>query len=127
LGSVPIPHHPPSNIDFSRSWLEISAFLVLKSYRGKGIGRKLFEKAFATADKSRRNYFIVSRNPVVIKMIKSRRDLKLTSRFSKLPLIVITREILSGFSWYRIREYLRKISFRKSSGWVFGYHIAESI
>lgn len=112
-----------ANINFAKNWTEISAFVVLEKYRGQGIGRKLFDSAYIVAEETGKNIFIVSRNPVVIKMMEAKGSLTLANSLFKLPWAIVFFEFKAVFSWYRITEYFRKFFTRRGSSWVFGYRI----
>ncbi len=112
-----------ANFDFEANWTELSAFIISPKFRGQGIGKKLFSASWADAISRKKNIFIVSRNPVMIKILEET-DLKILSSFWQLPLAVIIHELIFSISWYRVKEFIRKLSMKKPGRFVFGIKMA---
>ncbi|MCX6810614.1 MAG: GNAT family N-acetyltransferase [Candidatus Berkelbacteria bacterium] len=114
-----------ANFDFGKDWTELSAFIVIGHHRGQGIGGKLFRTAFIDAIKRKRNIYIVSRNPAMINIIK-KYDFKIITSFWQLPAAVIIDTFIFAISWYRTKEFLRKLPMKKSGKFIFGTKLAHS-
>lgn len=106
-----------------KNWSELGLYYVLKKYRGKGIGTLLFNKTYDEVRKSYRNIYIVSRNPVMIKMMR-KKGIKIVPSFFNLPFVIIIKSIIFSLNCYRMKEYFRKILKHKSfAKLVFGIAI----
>lgn len=100
--------------DFHQNWSFISALIVLKPFRGMGIGKNLFERACDNILGNSKNIYTASKNPIVIKMMNNM-DFILFDSFFKLPkdykkyqLTFTLRLINWIFSGYRLKESIRK-------------------
>ncbi len=113
-----------ANFDFGGNWTELSAYIVLPDFRGRGIGKNLFSAAWADAENRRKNIYIVSRNLAMIKIFE-RSGVKIIKSFWQLPVAVKINIILFGISWYRIKEFLRKLPMKKSGKFIFGVKITH--
>ena len=112
-----------ANFDFSRNWTELSAYIVLNKYRGQGIGKLLFKAAFQDAVSRGRNIYIVSRNPAMIKIFR-KEDFKIIRSFWQLPPEVKLDTLIFAISWYRAKEFFRKLPMKKSGKFIFGIKMA---
>lgn len=108
------------NVRLPGNWEEIATLYVFPKYHGRGIGRKLFDRAFREAKRERRHIYIVSRNPKVIHMMRKKR-----MRFVfplLLPLPLQWRNLVIALHPYRVYEYIRKLlHFGHKTRLVFGY------
>lgn len=58
------------NDDFYPDWSEIAALFVLRKHRNKGIGKDLFEASYQDGYRRNKNIFVISSNPLIVKMLK---------------------------------------------------------
>lgn len=112
-----------ANFDFGRNWTELSAYIVFPEFRGQGIAKKLYAAAWDDAIKRNKNIYIVSRNLAMIKILR-RTDLVIYDSFWQLPLAVKIDTFKFAISWYRIKEFLRKLPMKKSGKFIFGIKMA---
>ena len=110
------------NFDFGESWTELSGFIVLPKFRGRGIGRLLYKSAFADAENRKRNIYVVSRNPAMQRIIRES-DLKIISDFRRLPQVIRLHSLSFIVSWYRVIEAIRKAFMKKSGKFIFGIRL----
>lgn len=114
-----------ANFDFGRNWTELSAYIVLPKVRGRGIGKKLFAAAWDDAHARKKNIYIVSRNPAMKNIIK-KYDFQIIKSFWRLPLTIKIHIITFSISWYRTKEFIRKLPMKKSGKFIFGIKLAHS-
>ncbi|MEI6144370.1 MAG: GNAT family N-acetyltransferase [Candidatus Berkelbacteria bacterium] len=113
-----------ANFDFGKNWTELSAYIVFAKHRSQGIGKSLFQTAYKDAIDRGKNIYILSRNPAMIKIFK-REDFTIVNSFWKLPIEVITHEVIFAISdLYRVKEFFRKLLMKKSGKFVFGIKMA---
>lgn len=106
---------------FGIDWAEIADFIVLPEHRGKGIGRILYDQAFEYLKNNHKNIFIVSRNPVVIKMMEKSNFIISTS-FGRLPSPIKNHSIKKSLHLKVFLEFIRKLFvFPNKSKFVYGY------
>jgi len=111
--------------NLSFNWVEIGPILVLKKYRGKNIGQNLFDQAFDFAESKKKNIYIVSRNPVIVKWME-KRGMVLKNNLIGLPWPILWHDFVMVFSLFRIFEFLRKsFIFRKKSEYIYGYKLIK--
>ena len=100
--------------DFHRNWSFISVLIVLKPFRGMGIGKNLFERCCDNILRDGKNIYTASKNPIVIDIMKKMDFILFDSLFGlpkgykKYELIFILRLINWIFSSYRLKELVRK-------------------
>lgn len=112
-----------ANFDFGRNWTELSAYIVFAQHRNQGIGKLLFQTAYKDAIKRKKNIYIVSRNPAMIKIFR-KENFQIITSFWQLPLAVIIDTFIFAISWYRVKEFLRKLPMKKSGKFIFGIKFA---
>jgi len=111
------------DIDLGFNWIEIGAIIVLEKYRGLKIGKKLFEKAFDFAIAKKKNIYVVSRNPVVVKWMKEK-GMVLKNHVFGLPWVILWHDFVMFFSFFRIIEFFRKsFSYRNKPEYIYGYKL----
>lgn len=111
-------------IDLGFNWVEIGAILVLGEHRGMKIGKQLFNITFDYAE-SKKNIYMVSRNPIVKKWMFDKKMI-LANHVFNLPFPIIWHDIIMFFSLYRILEFFRKsVLFRHKSEYIYGYKIVK--
>ena len=95
------------NVDLAQGWTEIAALYVLPSFRGRGIGGKLFRAAWKYAQERERHVYILSRNPQVVEWM---RDMGMTVNANLwcAPLAVHWYMQRYMMSWHRVAESVRK-------------------
>ena len=107
-------------IDLGHNWVEIGALFVFDKYRGIGLGKALVKKAFAISEENESNIYMVSRNPIVIEMMR-REKMFLTQNLFKLPLVIQRHNLKLIFNLYRIFEFFRKmVKFKHETGLTYG-------
>ncbi|MFA7243890.1 MAG: GNAT family N-acetyltransferase [Patescibacteria group bacterium] len=105
---------------FGKDWAEIADFIVLPRLRGKGIGRKLFDKAFGYLKIHQYNIYIVSRNPLVIGMME-KAVFNIYQNFFQMPWPVIWHSTKKTLNLAVMTEFVRKLFvFRKKTSLVYG-------
>ncbi len=87
-------------------WVDLKILLIIKEYRGKGYGKELFEYTFDRVQELNKSIYTVTRNPIVIRLLKNKGFKK--TNLLKLPIAVILHQAKMILSIYRIREYVRK-------------------
>ncbi len=93
--------------DLHQNWTEIAALCVLPHFRGRGVGRALFQAAWDRAQARRRHVYVLSRNPQVVGWMEAQ-GMEVGGKMRHAPLAVhwhMARHMASG---YRIREGFRK-------------------
>lgn len=115
------------NYDFHKDWRKIAALIVLEEFRGRGIGRMLFYESFRDAQRSSRNIYIISANPIVIKMMNDLGFITFNSFFELTHLcqnyesLFYCHTIQWTMSLYRIKEIIRKkIIYTEKQRFLFG-------
>lgn len=101
-----------------QKFIDLKIMIVIAKWRGRGIGRELFQKFIAKAKKNKKIYTI-TKSPEVIALI-SKAGFKNVGWFG-LPVLAQLNEIAKGFSLYRIKEAFRKGMLNdknKFSHWV---------
>lgn len=115
------------NIDFGKIWTELGGFVVLEKFRGQGIGKLLFKNAYNDALERKRNIYIVSKNPAMIKIFKDS-GLKITHNFWQLPKAIWLYTIIFALNWFRICNFIKsRFTPRKSKRFIFGYRLNPDI
>ena len=100
-----------ANRDLPLGWSEVAALYVLPEHRAHGLGRQLFELAFDDLVKRRRDIYVISRNPAIIKMMEERRMRFLA--IERMPLGITLFNLAYMAQPYRGWEMLRKqMAFR---------------
>ena len=100
--------------DFHKNWSFISVLIVLKPFRGMGIGKSLFEKCCDNILRDGKNIYTASKNPIVINMMKKMNFtlfdtlFGLPKGYKKYEFIFILRLINWIFSSYRLKQAVRK-------------------
>lgn len=102
------------NIDFGQNWTKIAVLYVRETYRGCGLGKRLFYAAVEEAIARNRNLYTITANPIVMQMINNFGFTTFPSLFSfpeslqahRLTIYGHTLKWLANF--YRIREIIRK-------------------
>jgi len=100
------------SVDLRQNWTEIAALCVLPEFRGRGIGRALFDAAWERAQERRRHVYMLSRNPQVIGWMQAR-GMDVGGKFRDAPPAVHWYMASHMASGYRMREGFRK---RKTIG-----------
>lgn len=93
--------------DLGFGWSEIADLVVLEKSRGLGLGRELFNTVFKHAKASHKHIYAVSRNPLVVAMMR-KSGFEFVKSFLFLPHPVQYNNIKLIFNFYHIKEYLRK-------------------
>jgi GNAT superfamily N-acetyltransferase len=96
------------NTDLLFGWTEIAVLYVLDHHQGKGIGKTLFDTAFAQCQERQRHIFILSRNPVVVHWMEQKGMIVEKANPAHAPLAFH----LYSF-WYMAHPYRNIESFRK--------------
>lgn len=105
---------------FDKDWAEIADFIVLPHHRGKGIGRKLYDRAFEFLKNNQKNIYIVSRNPVVIAMMR-KSGFRVFDSFGMLPSAVKNHAIKKSIYLSVASEFIRKLfAFPHKTKFVYG-------
>lgn len=111
--------------DYGGNWVELGLYYVLKKYRGMGIGTTLFNKTYDEVIQSNYNIYIVSRNPVMVRILKKKK-FKITKNFFSLPTRVVWTSIIFALSLFRIKEYFRKIfTYPRTGKLIYGIIIKK--
>ena len=95
------------SVDLRQNWTEIAALCVLPEFRGRGIGKALFDAAWDRAQARRRHVYVLSRNPQVIGWMQGQ-GMDIGGKWRDAPLTVhwyMARHMASG---YRMTEGFRK-------------------
>ena len=95
------------SVDLRQGWTEIAALCVLPEWRGRGIGKALFEAAWARAQARRSHVYILSRNPQVIQWMRDC-GMQVNANHLRAPAAVQWYMARHMASWYRSREGFRK-------------------
>ena len=100
------------SIDLLPSWTDIAMLYVLDEYREQGLGMELLDLAWEAASQRKRDVYMASRNPTVIRDMERRgmRFLPLVA----LPLAVHFHNLRFILNSYRVKEALRKSSLSKN-------------
>jgi len=115
------------NIDFGKIWTELGGFVVLLKFRGQGIGKLLYKIAYNDVIKRKRNIYIVSKNPAMIKIFQNS-GLKIVHNFYQLPKAIWLYTIIFALNWFRICNFIKsRFAPRKSAKFVFGYRLSTNI
>lgn len=93
--------------DMAFGWTEIAVVFVVEEFRGRGVGPRLFEAAWARAEGRNRSVYMLSRNAQVVEWMRSK-GMTIDRRFCSAPLAVHIHDPLYMASWYRNAEALRK-------------------
>lgn len=105
---------------FGKDWAEIADFVVLPEFRGRGIGRKLYDLAFKYLKDENKNIYIVSRNPVVIRMMR-KSGFRLLDNFGRLPSTVKNHTVKKVLHLYIFKEFIRKLfAFPNKTKYIYG-------
>lgn len=105
---------------FAKDWAEIADLIVLPGNRGKGIGRQLYDRAFEYLIKQNKNIYIVSRNPLVIGMMK-KSGFNTFENFGILPSAVKNHAIKKSLHLTIIFEFIRKsFVFPHKTKFIYG-------
>ena len=108
-------------------WTELGGFVVLEKFRGQGIGKLLYKTAYNDAIKRKRNVYIVSKNPAMIKIFQNS-GLKIVHNFCQLPKAIWLYTIIFALNWFRICSFIKsRFTPRKSAKFVFGYRLNTDI
>ncbi|HBG81682.1 TPA: hypothetical protein DDW69_02455 [candidate division CPR2 bacterium] len=117
------------NKDFWQDWTEVKILFVKEEYRDQGIGLDLFKTALNSIKERKRNLYVVSRNPIVVKWMKDEKIPLL--KIYQLPIAIRLNIIKKSLNLQRIFEYLRKaLILRNKHKWVYGvkrYPNAQSL
>lgn len=98
--------------------IDLKILIVVSNWRGQGIGRKLFQQ-FITEVGSAEKIYTVTKSSELIHLI-SEAGFKEVG-FLRLPILAKLNEISKGFSYYRVKEALRKGMLKtrnKFSYWI---------
>ncbi len=95
------------SVDLKQEWTEIAALCVLPESRGRGLGKALFEAAWARAQERRRHVYVLSRNPQVIQWMRAL-GMQVDGNHLRAPAAVQWYMVRHMASWYRSREGFRK-------------------
>ena len=93
--------------DLRQNWTEIAALCVLPDFRGRGIGRALFQAAWERTQARCRHVYVLSRNPQVIKWMQAQ-GMEVGGKMRYAPLVVHWHMACHMASGYRMREGFRK-------------------
>ena len=93
--------------NLAQNWTETAALCVLPEFRGCGIGRALFQAAWARAQERRRHVYVLSRNLQVIEWMREC-DMSIDGRHWQAPPAVQWDTARHMASWYRATEGFRK-------------------
>lgn len=108
------------NEDFGTYWTYMTALFVRPEYQGKGLGKELFDTLLTAVRECKHGAYTCSRNPVVIKWMKSS-GMSLSSTLWSAPLPILFYYLTFYISLYRIREFLRKSKkYKNEPKWVYG-------
>lgn len=106
-------------------WSELAALYILPTFRHKGIGRRLFYKSIEYLKTKNKNIYTVSRNPLVIDLMRTN-QFKIIG-FSSLPRAIKVHIFKHSMSFYRFKEYIRKVFVYKSKDkWVYSIRTVQS-
>lgn len=113
--------------DFHKDWTKIAALFVFEDYRSKGIGKSLFYASVKDAMERSKNVYIISANPVVIKMMKDldfsifRSLLNFPKPYKEYELAFCFHHIKWMMNSYRIQELIRKrINYPDQKSFIYG-------
>lgn len=117
--------------DFNYDWTFISVIFVVKEFRGKGVGKCLFQTACDDIISAHKKVYTSSKNPIIIKMMNDFSFVTFNTLFSlpepykKYEFIFIVRSIKWVSNFYRLTEIIRK-SLKYGHGEKFTYGIKVS-
>lgn len=113
------------SVDLPLGWTEIAVLYVLEEFRNKGIGKELFDRGWQSAEERRRNIYVISRNPSVLKLMNDR-GMRVKKNLLCAPVAVHLYNLKYMASVYRIVEAVRKISMSRGKlPFCFGVRIFE--
>ena len=93
--------------DLRFGWTDIAVLYVVPAFRGRGLGRELYDVAWKRAEQRGRHILTLSRNLEVIVMMK-RRGMRVSGSMWKAPFAMHLHMQCHMMSVYRLREGLRK-------------------
>lgn len=105
------------------SWVDLKILLVLRDYRGRGYGKKLFDYVFNLYKESGRGLYLCTRNSIISGMATSR-GFNQATLFS-LPREVIWQELLLEANIFRWVDSLRKARLYPEAG-SFIYYVLRA-
>jgi hypothetical protein len=102
------------------SYIDLKLFIILEKFRDKGYGAQLFNSFMDSFKPSGKPIYSVTKNPAVIHLLKESGFVK--TSFIRLPLASKLHQAGMVFSFYRIKESVRKF-FKFRHGGKFSYWI----
>jgi N-acetylglutamate synthase-like GNAT family acetyltransferase len=104
----------------TKNFVDLKVLIVKETFRGNGYGTMLFKTFIKIFEKTEKPIYSVTRNPHVTLMFKQSGFIKVS--YYKLPLACILHQSKMVFSFYRIKEFIRKsIHFPQQD--KFSYYI----
>lgn len=101
-------------------FVDLKILIVKEAFRGRGLGSKLFTNFMEQFGATQKPIYVVTRNKVVVAMLEQQGFRK--TSLHKLPLPCILHQLEMLFSFYRAKEYIRKlVTFRRQGR--FAYYI----
>lgn len=120
------------NYDFSKDWSKIAALFVLEEFRGQGIGKLLFYESFKDAIQRGKNIYIISSNPIILKIMSKLEFLtfegltNFPKEYYNYQLTFYMHSIKWLINFYRIKEIIRKkIVYNSQETFLYGIKLAK--
>jgi len=96
------------SFELAFGWTEIAIIIVVRGFRGMGIGKALFEAGWSRAESQERHIYMLSRNLEVVNWMRAK-GMTIDRRFFAAPLAVHLHDAVYMASWYRHVEAFRKM------------------
>lgn len=104
----------------NRQWVEFAVFFVFQQYRGRGLGKILWNNTLDSI--SQKNLFLVTANRRVKRLAREHGFIR--KKFYELPLAVLRHFAVKRFKHRKISGFIKKIKTKqvKFSDFVFYVH-----
>jgi GNAT superfamily N-acetyltransferase len=97
-------------IRMSAHWSEIGPFYTVEAYRGRGLGRMMFDTVIDTNTKARHKMYGVTKNPIMKSMFDK-------NGFRRIPFWAVPPEVqlhlLHKLTFGKLIQFMKKFSWRE--------------